>query len=114
MGNKGRINFRQYDKVLVQSCVQYYQEYWKRRCVVLHNPEVQIKVSKDEALNILEEESKEEVEGLKRHVEVPTMNVNNVSVDGIFLWVRGVRACKRRDGKSVPQDMRNILNLGMI
>ena len=42
----------------------------ERRCVVLHNPEVQKKVLKEEALAITEEASKEEVEGLRRCIEV--------------------------------------------
>ena len=75
---------------------------------------MQIKVLKYEVLTILEEESKGEVEGLKMYVEVHTMNVNNVSVDEIFLWVRSVRAFKRRAGKSVCQDVRNILSVRVI
>ena len=52
--------------------------------MVLHNPEAQIKVLKDEVLNILEEASKEEVKGLKRYFELHTMNVINVPVNEIF------------------------------
>ena len=63
--NETHFYFHQHDKILVQSCLKYHHKRWKRRCVVLHNPEVQIKVLKDELLNILEEVSKEEVEGLK-------------------------------------------------
>ena len=64
--HQGRINFLQHNKVLVQSCAQHYHECWTRRCVVLCEPEVQIKVLKDEVLHIFEEENKEEVGGLKR------------------------------------------------
>ena len=63
---------------------------------------------------MLEEASKEEVEGLKRHVEVHTMNVSNASVDETLLWVRSTRAFKRRAGKSVHQDVRNALSLRVI
>ena len=77
--------------MLVQSCVQCYHECWKRRCVALYNPEVQIKVLKDEVLNTLEYTSKEEVEGLKIYVEVHKMNAKNVSVDEMLLLVRGTR-----------------------
>ena len=39
-------------------CVKYCHEYYKRRCVALHDPEVQRKVLHDEALAITEEYSK--------------------------------------------------------
>ena len=45
--------------------------------MVLYDPEVQIKLFKDEVLNIMEEASKDEVEGLKIYVEVHAMNVKN-------------------------------------
>ena len=47
------------------------------------NPEVQKKVSKDEVA-IIEEASKEEVEELRRNVEVHSMNVNIVSLKETF------------------------------
>ena len=62
---QGRINFDQHNKVLIQSCIKYYYERWKRICVVLHNPEVQIKVLKNEVLNILQAASIEKAKGLK-------------------------------------------------
>ena len=65
IGNQGRINFYQHDKLLAQNCVQHYHECWKLRCAVMHNLEAQIKLLKDEVLNILEETSKEEVEWKK-------------------------------------------------
>ena len=114
MGNQERINFHQHNKVLVQSCVQCYHQCQKRRYVVLHDLEVKIKVLKDEALNILEEANKEEVEGLKRYFEVRTMNVSNASTDETLLCVRSERALKRRAKKSVHQDMRNMLNVRVI
>ena len=56
-------------------------EGWKRRCAALHGLEVQKKVLKDEVLAIIEEASKEEVGGLRRHVEVHNMNVNVASME---------------------------------
>ena len=58
MGNYNNINFHAYDKALVKISVQFYHECWKRRCLVLHNLEVQKKVSKEEALAIMEEAEK--------------------------------------------------------
>ena len=72
------INFHQCNKVLIKSCIQYYHECWRRRCVGLHNPEVKMKVLKDRVMTIMEGESKEEAQGLKIHVEVDTINVNNM------------------------------------
>ena len=43
---------------------------------MLHDPEVQSKLSQDKAVIITEETSKGEVVGLKRHAEVHIMNVN--------------------------------------
>ena len=114
IGNQGRINFHQHDKVLVQSCIQCCHECWKHRCVVLHDPEAQMKVLKDEALNVLEEANKEEVEGFKRHVEVHTMNVSDVSADETLSWVRSKRAFERRAVKSAHQEIQNVLSVRVI
>ena len=70
--------------MLVKRCVEYYYERWKRRCVVFHNPEVQKKVLKEEAMVTTEEACREEVEGLRRHIEVHKMNLNAISVEEIF------------------------------
>ena len=51
-----------YDKVLVQICIQFYNECWKRRCVVFRDPEVQQKALKEEVEVIMEEANKEETE----------------------------------------------------
>ena len=108
--NQSRINFYQYNKVLVKICVQYYHEFRKRKYAVLYKPETQMKVLKDDVLSIMEEKSKEEVKGLKRYVEVHTIDVNNASVDDMLLWMRSVRAFKSIDRKSRCQDMRIIIN----
>ena len=58
----------------------------------------------------MEEAIKEEMERLKRYVEVYVINVNNASVDDILLWVRSARVFKSRSRKSTYQDSRNMLN----
>ena len=68
---------------------EYYHEFWKIRCTVLHEPKVQRKVFKDEMLEIIEEVSEEEVskeeeEWLRRHVEVHRISVNEISVKEIL------------------------------
>ena len=60
-------------------------------------------------LAISEEEIKEEVTGLRRHVEVCRKNVNEASVEEISSWVRSVRGFKKRDSKNKNQGMRNML-----
>ena len=46
----------------------------------LDEPEVQRKVLQDESLVIIEEASKGQVEGLRKHVESRIINVNEASV----------------------------------
>ena len=65
MVNQRRINFHRYNKVLVESCAHNCHECWKCVCVVMCNPEVQIKVLKNEVLNILQAASIEKAKGLK-------------------------------------------------
>ena len=55
---------------------------------------------KDEALAIIEETSKEEAEGLRRHVEVHSMNVNISLVVEMLSWVRSTTVFKKRSCKS--------------
>ena len=81
MGNHININFHVHDKVLVRSCAHFYHECWKRRYVVLHNPEMQKNVLKEEALVIMEEAIKEEIEGLSRHVQIHKIDSNEASAE---------------------------------
>ena len=109
--NQNNINFHAYNKVLVKSCVQFYHECWKRRCVVLHDPEVQKKVLKEEVLVIMEEANEEAIEGLNRYVQIHTIKLNEASVEELLSWIRSVRAFKKRACKNKCQDIRNMLNV---
>ena len=75
------MNFHLHNKVLIKNCVKHYHDCWKRRCVVLHSLEVQRKVLKEDVLAMMEEGSKHEVIGLRRHVEVHKMNENEVTIE---------------------------------
>ena len=59
MGNHNINKLHAPNKVLVKSCVNFYHECWKRKCIVLHDPEVQQKVLKEEVEVMIEEENKE-------------------------------------------------------
>ena len=48
-----------------------------KRGVRLCSPEVQMKMSKEDAMSFLEDARKDEVKGLKRHVEVNRIEVKN-------------------------------------
>ena len=61
MGNHNISKFHACNKVLVKSCVHFYHQIWKKRCVVLNNPEVQKKVLKEEVEVIVEEANREEI-----------------------------------------------------
>ena len=76
MPDKKWVHFKLCDKVIVNICVEHFYECWKRVCAELHDLESQKKVFQDEELAIIEEASKDEVEGLRRCAEVRSMNVN--------------------------------------
>ena len=111
MGNHNNINFHAHNKVLVKFCVHFYHECWKRRCVVLYNPEVQNHVLKEEILVIMEEASNEEIEGLSRHMQIHKINSNEASAEELLSWVRSVRVFKKRARKNEYQDIRNMMNV---
>ena len=92
--------FYSHDKALVKSSVQFHHEHWKRRCVVLHNPEVQRKVLKEEVLAIMEEIEKYVVKGLSRHVQIHKLKVNEVSTEELLSWVRSARVFEKRSGEN--------------
>ena len=71
------MDLRSYDKVRVKKCVKYYHECWKRRCVVLHDPSVQRKVLQENVVAIKEEANRGK--GLRRNLELHSMNENEVS-----------------------------------
>ena len=70
-----------HNKVLVKSCAQFYHEHWKRRCVVLHNPEVQRNVLQEDLKVIMLEENKKEIEGLRRYLQMHTINSNIATLE---------------------------------
>ena len=70
---------------------------------------MQNKVLKDEVSAIIEEKSKEEIERLRRHFEVHSMNVIEVSLEEILSRERIIRVFKKRDSKNKNQDIRNML-----
>ena len=61
MINHNISKFHTCKKVLVKSCIHFYHELWKRRCIVFHEPEVQQKVLKEEVEVIMEEGNREEI-----------------------------------------------------
>ena len=59
----------------------------------------------------MEEASKEEIEGLSRHVQTYRINLNETSAEEMMSWVRSVRVFKSRARNSEYQDTRNMLNV---
>ena len=81
MGNHNISKFHARNKVLVKSCAHFCHECWKRRCTVLHDSEVQWKVPKEEVEVIMEEANNEEIEGLRRCVQMHAMNSNAATAE---------------------------------
>ena len=79
MVNHNVSNFYTCDKVLVKSCVHFYHECCKRRCIVLCNLEVQHKVSKEEVAVIIEGANKQHIEELSRNGQTHAINLNEAS-----------------------------------
>ena len=66
---------------------------------MLHSPDVQKKVSKEDDFSIIEEANEDEVVGLRRHVEVRKMKENNGKILDMVSWVKSVRVFKKRAKK---------------
>ena len=81
MGNYNSVDFYMHDKVLIENCVKYYHNCWKRRCVVLYSQNVHKTLLKEDGLAIIEEASNDEVLGLRIHVEVHKMNRNDGTIE---------------------------------
>ena len=70
---------------------------------------MQRKVLQDEVLLIVEAASREEVEWLRRHVTMHSMNVNEASAEEILSWVRSIKAFKKIHSNNKNQDVQNML-----
>ena len=81
--------------------------------MVLHNPEVQQNLLKEEVSVIMEEAIKEEIEGLSRCVKIHKNNLNEASAEDFYSWIRSVIFFESRARKSEYQDMRNMINVIM-
>ena len=53
-GNGHGVNFHNHNKILIKSCMHFYVECWKRRCIRLHSPEIQMKLLKEDAIALLD------------------------------------------------------------
>ena len=89
--------------------MKFYHEHWKWRCVMLHDPAVQRKFFQGNFVAIKEESNKGEVEGLRRHAEVHSVNENEASEEEMLSWVRSVKKFKKRSKKSKNLDIRKML-----
>ena len=52
--------------------------------MVLHGPEVQKKLLKEESLVIMEKSDKEMIKGLSRCVQIHKLNLNEASIEEFF------------------------------
>ena len=76
--------------------------------MVSHNLEGQ-KIFQDDTVEIIEEASKGEVEGLSSHAEVCSIIAREVSEEEILSWIRSVRMFKKIASKNKNPDIRNML-----
>ena len=111
MDNSSITCFHPCNKVLTKNFIKHYHECWEIRCVALHSQDMQKKVLKEDFLAMIEEASKDEMTGLRRHAEVHKTNENNATIEEMTSWVRSVRMFKRRATKRVNQDVRNMINV---
>ena len=65
----------------------------------MHDPEELRKLLKDEVLIIIEEAEKDVINGLRRHVQIHKLSVNEVSIEELLSWVRSSRVLKREQVK---------------
>ena len=70
-----------------------------------------MKVLKEDVIALLDDARKDEVKGLKRYVEVHSIDVNKATNDQLVSWIKSVKIFKKRAKKSVHQDIRNMKNM---
>ena len=90
VGNEDCVSFHTHDKILTKGCVQFHEVCWKRRRSRLSAPEVQMKVLKQGAISLLEDARKDEVKGLKRHVEVSRIEASEATSDELLSWIKSM------------------------
>ena len=66
--NQDEIDYFEHDKVIVKSCVHFYHECWKTRCVELHKEENQLKLLREQVKKFKESDVNERVEGMHDYI----------------------------------------------
>ena len=70
-----------------------------------------MKVLKEDAIALLDDARKDEVKGLKIHVEVHSIDVNEATNYQLVSWIKSFRMFKKRAKNNVHQDIRNMINM---
>ena len=75
----------------------------------MHSPEVQMELLKEDAISVLDDARRGEVHGLKRHVEVIRIDVDEAANYQLLSWIKSVRIFKMIAKNSVYQNIINMM-----
>ena len=102
------VKFNPHNRVLIVMCVNLYHDCWKKRCVVLHDPSMQLIGLKNEIERAKEKYLNGSTEELKKYVDVHKIDENSTDSIHMLLWVKSERDFIKRAKKRVKQNIRNL------
>ena len=70
-----------------------------------------MKVLKEDAITLLDNDREDEVKELKRHVEVNRIGANKGTNDKLLSWIKSMRIFQNRTKKNAHQDSRKMVNM---
>ena len=89
------IDYHEYNRLLVKSCVYFYHKCWKSRCVELQKDEKQQVVLKEEIKIMKQHGMIDKYKGLPRYVREHPTNEEVASAIEMKNWISGYRAFQR-------------------
>ena len=99
--NEDNINYHEYNRILVKSCVRFYHECWKERCEALHAENKQREVSEEEIKNMKEEATQGTIKGLKNYADAHEIDEKDEKVSTMKSWRSSFRSFVRNSTKIV-------------
>lgn len=97
--NQSDIDYLEYNKVFVKSCVTFYHECWKSRCVELHKDEVQIELLREQVKLIKASDDTDRVEGLHEFLNQYEITEEDAKSDELRNWIKSYRVFVRNADK---------------
>ena len=103
--NNDNMNYHEYNRILVKSCMQFYHNCWKERCEELHKDNMQKEILEEEIKNMKEEANNGIIKGLRNYVDAHKIDEKEEKISTMKAWRTGFRSFIKNAPKIVHKSI---------